>query len=67
MQELIAKRYIKAVRASTDIDGFENVSTVMSVIADAFDTDKFKQVLLNPTVGVDEKKKLLLGTSYNFV
>ena len=62
MQELIAKRYIKAVRASTDMEGFENISTIMSVIAAAFNTDKFKQILLNPTVGVLEKKKLLLGT-----
>ncbi|MBN2894704.1 MAG: F0F1 ATP synthase subunit delta [Campylobacterales bacterium] len=59
MQELIAKRYVKALRASVDLASFEEMSYIMDALADAFEIAKFKAVLRNPSIGAAEKQKLL--------
>ncbi len=66
MHELIAKRYIKALRASVDLNSFEKISELMEVLAGAFKIEKFKAVLCNPSVSVREKQKLLTSLLDNF-
>ena len=60
MEELIAKRYIKALKSSSDEKSMANITTVFSALADSFKDDKFIQVIGNPNVQAAEKLEILL-------
>ena len=60
MEELIAKRYVKALKSDTDIASLEAISEVFAGLADSFKDDKFINVVTNPNVAVAEKATLLL-------
>ena len=60
MEELIAKRYIKAMKNSFDIASMENVTAVFSSLAELFNNDKFVSIIANPNVAVKEKSNILL-------
>jgi len=60
MEELIAKRYIKAVTNSSDIATLTNMSEIFSAIAEAFKNDKFTQIINNPDVSKSQKSNILL-------
>ncbi|MEA1919201.1 MAG: F0F1 ATP synthase subunit delta [Campylobacterota bacterium] len=60
MDELIAKRYIKAMRESTDASEFESMSDMFEGLAAAFENDKFTQIVLSPDVSREDKKNLLV-------
>jgi len=60
MEELIAKRYIKALKNSSDISALENMSQIFSVISESFRCDKFVQIINNPDVSQKDKSDILL-------
>jgi len=60
MEELIAKRYIKAIKSSSDIATLTNMSEIFSAIAESFDNDKFIQIINNPNISQNQKSEILL-------
>lgn len=61
MEELIAKRYIKALKSSSDLASMKNVSTIFSTLAESFKDDKFVSIIDNPNVAAKDKSEILLG------
>ncbi len=60
MEELIAKRYIKALKNSSDVSALKNMSQIFSAIAESFKYDKFVQIINNPDVSQKDKSDILL-------
>jgi len=60
MEELIAKKYIKALKAGSDLASIQNVSEVFTVLADSFSDDKFVSIIVNPHVNAQDKADILL-------
>lgn len=61
MEELIAKRYIKAIKKSSDIESMENMALIFSTLAESFNNEKFVQIINNPDVSRDQKSDILLA------
>ena len=61
MEELIAKRYIKAVKSSVDSTSMENMTSIFSALAESFKDTKFVDIVNNPGVSKDQKSELLLA------
>jgi len=61
MEELIAKRYIKAIKQSTDLESMQNMTLVFSTLAESFNNKKFVQVINNPDVSKNDKSDILLS------
>ncbi len=61
MEELIAKRYIKALKQSSDAESIQNITLVFSVLAEAFKDAKFIQIIDNPNVSKEQKLEILLA------
>jgi len=60
MEELIAKRYIKAIKSSLNETSTQSMSDVFSALAESFKNDKFVQIIENPNVSANEKSEILL-------
>jgi F-type H+-transporting ATPase subunit delta len=60
MEELIAKRYIKAMNSSSDLASIQNMASVFSVLAESFKDKKFVQIIENPNVSSNDKSEILL-------
>ena len=60
MEELIAKRYIKAMNAGADKASIQNMASVFSVLAESFKDEKFVQIIDNPNVSSNDKSEILL-------
>jgi F-type H+-transporting ATPase subunit delta len=58
--ELIAKKYIKAIKSGSDEASMENIATIFSVLADSFKDEKFNSVINNPNVSKEDKTGILL-------
>ncbi len=65
MEELVAKRYIKAMRESTDGSDFESMTEVFDALALSFKNDKFIQIVSSPDVSLEEKRDLLVDSVKN--
>ena len=61
MEELIAKRYIKALNVSSDISSMQNITVVFASIAESFNDKKFVNIMVNPLVSSKEKLEILLA------
>ncbi len=61
MEELIAKRYIKALRQGADSKSMQNMTVVFSALAEAFKDAKFVHIMDNPNVTKEQKLELLLA------
>lgn len=59
-QELIAKRYIKPLVQICDQTALENLSEVMASVAEAFQNEKFVQIMNSGDVKADAKTQLIL-------
>ena len=62
MEELIAKRYIKAIKKSSDVDSMQNMTLIFSTISKFFNNEKFLQIINNPDVSKDQKSEILLAS-----
>jgi len=60
MEELIAKRYIKAMKNSSGIDSLEKMTLVFSALAESFKDEKFVGIIENPNIEVSKKLDILL-------
>ena len=60
MEELIAKRYIKAIANASDMESMQNLTDIFSVLADSFKNEKFVQIIDNPNVSTKDKTEILL-------
>jgi F-type H+-transporting ATPase subunit delta len=61
MEELIAKRYIKALKQSCDAKAMQGISVVFAALAESFKDSKFISIIDNPNVSKDEKSEILLA------
>ena len=61
MEELIAKRYIKAIKKSSDVESMQNMTLIFSALSDSFNNEKFIQIINNPDVSKDQKSEILLS------
>ena len=61
MEELIAKRYIKAIKSSSDIESMQNMTIVFAALAESFSDEKFNQIMNNPDIKADKKSEILLS------
>jgi len=61
MEELIAKKYIKALKTGSDIASMQNITEVFSALADSFADEKFVNILVNPHVSANDKSDILLA------
>ena len=60
MEELIAKKYIKALKQGSDLESMKKITEVFSVLADAFRDEKFVSIVNNPHINVNDKAPILL-------
>jgi len=60
MEELIAKRYIKALSGS-DVASIQNIADLFSVLSESFNDEKFINIIDNPNVSQGDKLEILLG------
>lgn len=60
MKELIAKRYVKALKNSFDANQFAEVEAIFEVLAQEFKNKKFTQIMGNPHIAKNEKLNILL-------
>ena len=60
MEELIAKRYIKAIVDGSEISDIENMAAVFSSLAISFKDEKFLNIIDNPNVSSSDKESILL-------
>ncbi|MBA3025660.1 MAG: F0F1 ATP synthase subunit delta [Sulfurimonas sp.] len=60
MEELIAKRYIKALTSGSDVASIENMTTIFTALAHSFKNDKFVSIVNNPNVNSNDKLNILL-------
>ncbi len=60
MEELIAKRYIKALKESSDLNELEAIASLFDALSDSFKDEKFVSVVGNPEVPTKDKEALLL-------
>jgi F-type H+-transporting ATPase subunit delta len=60
MKELIAKRYINALKQTVDASSLEAVSDVFETAAACFKDAKFNQIMNSSDVSADQKEALLL-------
>ncbi len=58
---IVAKRYVKALVKSSNINELKMVSQELNEIALAFSSNKFKNIILSPDINSDEKIKLILS------
>ena len=60
MEELIAKRYVKALKEGIDPASIQAVSDIFSALSDSFKDEKFTTVVTNPNVSIADKSSILL-------
>jgi F-type H+-transporting ATPase subunit delta len=60
MEELIAKRYVKALKESMSKEELQEALEVFKAIAATFEDQKVKEVLLSPEVKEEKKAQLLI-------
>jgi F-type H+-transporting ATPase subunit delta len=60
MEELIAKRYIKALKSTSDLESMQGITTIFSALAESFKNDKFVNIIDSPNVDIKDKSKILL-------
>jgi len=61
MEELIAKRYIKAIKKSSDVESMQNMTQIFAALYDSFNDEKFIQIINNPDVSKDQKSEIILS------
>ncbi|MEJ2413734.1 MAG: F0F1 ATP synthase subunit delta [Sulfurimonas sp.] len=60
MEELIAKRYVKALKEGIDSASMQAASDVFSALSNSFKDEKFITVVTNPDVATEDKSNILL-------
>ncbi|ABB44683.1 H+-transporting two-sector ATPase, delta (OSCP) subunit [Sulfurimonas denitrificans DSM 1251] len=61
MEELIAKRYLKAIKQGSNAESMREIALIFSILSEAFNDKKFIQIINNPDVSRDQKSEILLA------
>lgn len=61
MEELIAKRYVKALASGLDIDTLKKMSEVFFALSGSFNDAKFQEIMSSPNVSMEQKSEILMG------
>jgi F-type H+-transporting ATPase subunit delta len=61
MEELIAKRYLKAIKQNSTTESINIMASVFSVLAKSFKDERFNQIINNPDVSKNQKLEILLS------
>ncbi|SMC09941.1 F0F1 ATP synthase subunit delta [Nitratiruptor tergarcus] len=61
MEELIAKRYVKALIESAQLDELKEIERYLEAMASLFKDWKIKEIIISPEIKSDEKLELLIG------
>lgn len=61
MEELIAKRYVKALTNGLDIETVKSMCTVFFALSQSFNDAKFMEIVCSPNVTKEQKLEILLG------
>ncbi|MDD3475815.1 MAG: F0F1 ATP synthase subunit delta [Sulfurimonas sp.] len=61
MEELIAKRYLKAIKQRSSGEAMQEIALIFSILSEAFNDKKFIQIINNPDVSRDQKSEILLA------
>lgn len=62
MQELIAKRYVKALIEAVGTDSLENVSVIFDALSQQFSDAKFVQIMSSADIASTDKEAILLAS-----
>ena len=62
MEELIAKRYVKALKSIMDQDALSNSADIFSALSTQFGNTKFVEIMDNPDVEKSVKEAILLSS-----
>lgn len=62
MQELIAKRYVKALIEAVGADSLENVSVIFDALSQQFSDAKFVQIMSSADIASTEKEAILIAS-----
>ena len=65
MEELIAKRYVKALASAMDEASLANTAELFAVLSDTFEDKAFSDLINNPDVAPEAKEKMLLSMVEN--
>jgi F-type H+-transporting ATPase subunit delta len=60
MEELIAKRYVKALLSDSDLEFTQNITILFESLSKSFENDKFLNIVTNTDVSAEDKATLLL-------
>ncbi|MEA1955172.1 MAG: F0F1 ATP synthase subunit delta [Campylobacterota bacterium] len=60
MEELIAKKYIKAIKNSSNTTSMSDIADIFSILALSFKDEKFTSIINNPNVSSNDKSGILL-------
>lgn len=60
MEELIAKRYVKALTSDLDIDTLKKMSEVFFALSESFYDTKFQEIMSSPNVSLEQKQEILM-------
>ena len=60
MEELIAKRYVKALKEVADLNELKEIYSYLSALSALFKDWKVKEILVSPEVKTEEKLSLLI-------
>ena len=61
MNELIAKKYVKALTKAFDLEALKNVAEIMDALAQTLADEKVKTVMDAPEVSKEQKAEILLS------
>ncbi|WP_457744735.1 F0F1 ATP synthase subunit delta [Sulfurimonas sp.] len=60
MEELIAKRYIKALLSDSDLEFVKNVTLLFGILSESFENEKFLTIMASSEISVQDKTSMLL-------
>jgi F-type H+-transporting ATPase subunit delta len=60
MEELVAKRYIKALSETMDKSSMQNMCDLFETLSKEFKNDAFMKIMNNPQIDSSKKEKILL-------
>ncbi len=61
MEELIAKRYLKAIKQRSNAESMQSIALIFSVLTESFKNERFNQIINNPDVSKNQKSEILLA------
>lgn len=61
MDQLVAKRYVKALIGALSEKEIESAASSLAMIAEAFNDPKFVEIIVSPEVSKEQREELIVG------